>query len=240
MSGKMEEPLIVDGKRLDGRSIDQMREIEAKVGVVKRANGSAYFRFGNTAAVAAVYGPRALHPRFLQDPIKSVIQCRYAMVPFSTKERIRPGPSRRSIEISKIIKEALSHTVFLEEFPKTCIDIYIDVIQADASTRCAALNAASLALADAGIPMRSLISCCSVGKIDNTIVLDIAGVEDNYGQVDMPVAVDKDNNIVLLQIDGILTKEEFSNALALALKGCREVYKKQEEALRKKYEKMEV
>jgi len=232
---KKNEPLVIDGKRLDGRSFDQMREIEAKIGIVKRANGSGYFRFGNTIAIAAVYGPRGLFPKFLQDSTKSIIKCKYTMMPFSTKERIRPGRSRRSTEISKVIKEAFSNIVFLEEFPRTCIDIYIDIIQADASTRCAALNAASLALADAGIPMRSLVSCCSVGKIDNNIVLDISGIEDNYGQVDMPVAIDKDNNIVLLQIDGIISKKEFSDALALAIKGCNYVYKKQEETIREKY-----
>ncbi len=232
-----DEPLIVDGKRMDGRGLYEMREIEAKAGVVKNAEGSGYFRFGNTVAIAAVYGPRKMFPKFLQSSTKSIIKCTYNMVPFSTKERIKPGRSRRSTEISKVIREAFSNVIFLEEFPRTSIDIYIDILQADASTRCAALNAASIALADAGVPMRSLLSCCSVGKIDDKIVLDICGVEDNYGQVDMPVAVDKNNNVVLLQIDGIITKKEFSDALALALKGCAEVRKKQEEALRKKYAK---
>ncbi|TRZ55385.1 exosome complex exonuclease Rrp41 [archaeon] len=239
MSGHRDEPLFKDGKRLDGRELDEMRPMEAKIGVVKRANGSAFFKFGKTSAIAAVYGPRDLYPKFKQDPQKAVIRCKYSMLPFSTDERIRPGTSRRSTEISKILGEALSNSVFLEEYPKTGIDVFIDIIQADASTRCAALNAASLALADAGVPMRDMISCCSVGKVDGRIVLDVAQLEDNFGEVDMPVAITDNGKIVLLQIDGFLTKEEFGQALRLAEKGCAQIYEKQKEAIRKRYEGVE-
>ncbi|NOZ82039.1 MAG: exosome complex exonuclease Rrp41 [Candidatus Micrarchaeota archaeon] len=230
------EKLIIDGKRLDGRGIEEMREIEARIGVLKRADGSAFFRFGNTRALAAVYGPRQLHPKYLQDPKKALIRCKYNMAPFSSYERIRPGVSRRSIEISKILTEALSQVVFVEEFPRAAIDVFVEIIQADASTRCAALNAAALALADAGIPMKDLVSSCAAGKVDGEIILDVAGLEDNYGEVDMPVAMTpRDENIVLLQIDGILTKEEFEKALDLARKGCKKVYEAQKAALKEKY-----
>lgn len=235
------ERLIVDGKRLDGRALDEMREIEARIGIFKRADGSAMFRFGNTHAVAAVYGPRELHPKFIRDPKKALIRCRYNMAPFSSYERIRPGVSRRSVEISKILKEALSQVVVLEEFPKATIDVFVEILQADASTRCAALNAAVLALADAGIPMTDLISSCAVGKVDGEIVLDVAGVEDNYGEVDMPIAVTpRDGRVVLLQIDGILTVEEFRKALQLAKKGCQKVYEVQKSALLEKYSEEDV
>ena len=83
-------------KRIDGRKINETREIEAKAGVIKRADGSAMFRIGKTLAYAAVYGPRNLHPRFLQNPREGIIRVNYAMMPFSSKgERVRPGPSRK-------------------------------------------------------------------------------------------------------------------------------------------------
>jgi exosome complex component RRP41 len=229
--------LIVKGKRLDGRKLDEMRPMEAKAGILKRAEGSGYFRMGNSEAIAAVHGPRELHPKHLQDPLRTVLRCRYNMVPFSTDERVRPGPSRRSTEISKVITQALNSVVFLNEFPKSGIDVFIEILQADASTRCVGLNAASIALADAGVPMQDLVASCSAGKIDGKIVLDLAGAEDMHGEVDIPVAYIPDGDkITLLQMDGIITKKEFLEALELAKKGCKEIYKKQKDALRKKYE----
>jgi len=95
-------------KRVDGRKFDEARKIEAKVGVVKRADGSAYFKFGNTWAYAAVYGPRELYPRFMQDPSKGILRCHYNMMPFSSKgDRVRPGGSRRSKEISMVTTKSL-------------------------------------------------------------------------------------------------------------------------------------
>ncbi len=230
------EKLIIDGKRIDGRAIDEMREVDARIGVISRADGSAMFRFGNTIAIAAVYGPRPMFPKHLQDPEKAVIQFRYNMAPFSTEERVRPGTSRRSVEISKVIKEALTEAVWIEEFPRTVIDVYVEMLQSDGSTRCAAINAAALALADAGVPMKDFVCACSVGKIDGEIVLDINGKEDNYGEVDMPVAIiPRGEKIVLLQMDGELTPEEFEKAIELAKKGCKMVYELQKEAIRKKY-----
>ncbi len=233
------ERLIVDGKRLDGRAFDELREMEAKVGIISRADGSAMFRFGNSIAVAAVYGPKPMFPKHLQDPEKAIINFRYNMAPFSTEERVRPGTSRRSVEISKVIKEALAEVVCIEEFPRTSIDVYVEMLQSDGSTRCAAINAASLALADAGVPMKDFIAACSVGKVDGEIVLDINGKEDNYGEVDMPVAiVPRGNKIVLLQMDGELSLEEFEKCLELAKKGCMQVYELQKEVIRNKYLKI--
>ena len=229
------EKLIVDGKRLDGRGFEEFRKIKADVSVLERATGSGYFAFENTKSFAASYGPKPL-PKHRQDPEKAILRCKYTMAPFSTKERVRPGHSRRSIEISKVISEAFSSVVFLEDYPKTVLEGYAEVIQADASTRCAALNAIALAFADAGIPMRDLISSCSVGKIDGQIVLDISGLEDNYGEVDMAVAtLGGTDKFVLLQMDGIITKEEFSKMLRLSKEGCKKVYDILKDSLKKKY-----
>jgi len=228
--------LIKNDTRIDGRKLNELREIEAKVGIIKRATGSAYFRLGNTSAIAAVYGPRELHPKHLNDPIKAFVKCRYNMAPFSTKERIRPGPKRRSIEISKVIKEALSSVIFLEEFPKSGIEVYIEILEADASTRCVGLNAASLALADAGIPMRDLIASCAAGKVEGKLILDVAGKEDTEGEVDLPIAyIPHENKIYLLQMDGIITEEELKKAIDMAIEGSKKIYEKQVEALKEKY-----
>jgi len=121
-------------------------------------------------------------------------------------------------------------------FPRTAVDIFIEVLQADAGTRVAGIAAASLALADAGIPMRDLVSACAAGKIDGEIVLDLNKDEDNYGEADVPLAImPMKNDITLLQMDGYLTREEFMEAVRLAIKGAKAVYQKQREALKRKY-----
>ncbi|MFQ6129863.1 MAG: exosome complex exonuclease Rrp41 [Candidatus Hadarchaeaceae archaeon] len=234
----MEKPekLIVNGKRLDGRAPDELRPLKIEAGILKRADGSAYVELGANKVLAAVYGPREMHPRHLQQPDTSVLRCRYNMAPFSVEERKRPGPDRRSVEISKVTREALEPVLFLELYPRSAIDVFIEVLQADAGTRTAGINAAAVALADAGVPMRDMVSSVAVGKIDDTIVLDLTKDEDNWGTTDMPIAmVPRKKLITLLQMDGHFTKEEFGQALDLAFKGCEQIYEIQRQALREKY-----
>lgn len=158
------------------------------------------------------------------------------MAPFSVQERKSPAPSRREIELSKVIRESFEPTIFLEYYPRTSIDIFIEVLQADGGTRCASITAASLALADAGVPMRDLVASCAAGKVDDTMVLDLMDTEDKMGVADVPVALMPNlNAITLLQMDGILSLEEFEKAVNLALEGCMKIYALQKEALKAKY-----
>jgi len=229
--------LVVDGKRLDGRALDELRPIKMEVGVLKRADGSASVEWGDNKIIVACYGPREVHPRHEEEPDKAILRVRYNMAPFSVVDRKRPGPDRRSVEISKVTKEALEPVLLSHLFPRTVIDVFIEVLQANAGTRCAGITAASLAMADAGIPMRDLVAACAAGKIDGKISLDQMGLEDNYGEADLPVALaPTKKEITLLQMDGNFTREEFEQALELALSGCMRVYEMQKEALRKRFE----
>lgn len=232
--------LIKNGKRLDGRGPEDLRPIKIEAGVLERADGSAYLEWGGNKILVAVYGPQECVPRHIGDPYKAVLTYRYNMAPFSVEDRKRPGPDRRSTEISKISREALSKVVLLEQFPNSIIKVFAEVLQAEAGTRCASLTAASVALADAGIPMKDMVAACAAGKIDGQIVLDLGKKEDNYGEADVPLAITAhDEEIVLLQMDGLLTKSEFEQAVELAKKGAREVYKLQKEALKRRYKQLE-
>jgi len=225
-----------DGRRLDGRLPEELRPIKIEVGVLKRADGSCYFELGRNKVVAAVYGPRELHPRHAQDARRAAVRFRYNMAPFSVEERRRPGPDRRSVEISKVSREALEPVIIAEYYPRAAIDIFVEILESDAGTRTAGINAASVALADAGIPMKGLVSAVAVGKVDGQIVLDLMSEEDQYGEMDMPVAmVTRTNTITLLQMDGRVTMEEFDRALDLAIAGCRRIYELQRKALIEKY-----
>lgn len=224
------------GRRLDGRRPDELRPIKIRAGVLKRADGSCYLEWGGNKVVAAVYGPREVHPRHDSDATKAIVRCRYNMSPFSVDDRKRPGPDRRSQEISKVLSEALEPVVLTSMFPRTAIDVFCEVLEAEAGTRCAALTAASVALADAGIPMKGLVTSCAAGKVDGTVVLDLSREEDNYGDTDLPVAiVPKTGEVVLLQMDGHLTDDEFDAALGYAIEACKRIHELQKQALLDKY-----
>lgn len=238
MGGTPTDLKLIDenGRRIDGRMPDELRPLKIEAGVLKRADGSAYVEWGLNKVMAAVYGPRECHPRHLQNPERALVQCHYNMASFSVDDRKRPGPDRRSHEISKIISEALTNVVFTEYFPRTSIDVYIEVLQANAGTRCAGLTAAAVALADAGVPMRDLVAACAAGKVANTMVLDLGKEEDNFGQADIPVGyVPRTGEIVLLQMDGDLTPDEFDKGIHMAIDACKRIYEVQRDALKRRY-----
>jgi exosome complex component RRP41 len=236
MNPKLEKLIDKKGSRLDGRKYDELRSVKLEVGVLSNADGSAYIEQGKNKILAAVYGPREVHPKHLTLNDRMLLRCRYHMAPFSVQERKSPAPSRREIELSKVIREALEPAIFLEYYPRTGVDVFIEVLQADGGTRCASLTAAALALADAGIPMRDLVAACAAGKADDQIVLDLMDEEDKLGSADVPVAFMPNlNAITLLQMDGILTLEEFDQAVKIALDGCKLIYDLQKEALKVKY-----
>ena len=237
-----------DGKRLDGRKIDELRKIKIEAGVLHRADGSCYLEWGGNKVVAAVYGPREAIPKHTQNPLKAIVRARYNMAAFSVEDRKRPGPDRRSREISKVTSEALEKIVLTDKFPRAAIDVNIEVLEAEAGTRCAGLTAAGVALADAGIPMTDIPVACAAGKIGSNdengektgghVVLDLGKREDNFGDADLPIAISpRTGEIILLQMDGHLTLEEFDQALTLAIKGCNIISEIQKDALLEKYQK---
>lgn len=233
---KEEKKLIVNGKRCDGRNLTELRPMVIKAGVIERADGSAYMEMGKTKVIAAVYGPKVFHPKHKQNPAQGELKCRYRMAAFSTEDRIRPGPSRRATEISMVIRNALRPAVFIEDFPKSAVDITIEVLQADASTRVAGLNAAAVALADAGIQMRDLVTCVAIGKVDGELVTDVAKEEDCEGETDFPVAMlPRTKEISLMQLDGHFTPEEFKKAMKMADDAIQVIYKAQVKALKDRY-----
>ncbi len=225
-----------DNIRLDGRSFNELRPIKIETGVLNRADGSAYIEWGGNKIMVGVYGPREAYPKHSQDIDHAVIKARYNMAAFSVDERKRPGPDRRTMEISKIISEALSTSVMIEQFPRAQIDVYIEVMQADAGTRIAGLTAATVALADAGVPMRDMIVGCTAGKADGHIVLDLSKEEDNFGEADIPMAImPKTGEIVLLQMDGDITQDEFFEAQSMMLEAMKKISQVQRDALLSKY-----
>ncbi|KVH97290.1 Exoribonuclease, phosphorolytic domain 1 [Cynara cardunculus var. scolymus] len=226
-----------EGLRLDGRRPMEMRQLRAEIGAVSGADGSAMFEMGNTKVIAAVYGPREVQHRSQMVNDKALIRCEYTMANFSTGDRTRkPKGDRRSTEISLVIRQTMEACILTHLMPRSQIDIFVQVLQADggkrkilishskhlicyasqllftffSGTRSACINAATLALADAGIPMRDLVTSCSSGYLNSTPLLDLNYVEDSAGGPDVTM-------------DAKLPMDIFENVMQLATEGCKAV-----------------
>ena len=235
------KPLIDEqGIRTDGRKIDEMRPISMTLGYLKHADGSVLYQQGKCSIIAAVFGPSEVHPKHLELADRAILRVRYHMAPFSVDERKSPAPSRREIELSMVIRNALEPVIMTELFPRTVIDIFVEVLQADGGTRVAGITAATLALADAGIPMRGLVAGCATGKAGGKVVVDLNDIEDKEGEADVPVAyIPTLNKLSLLQMDGIMTRDEFKQALSMGINACMKIYQMQVSALKSKYAQVE-
>ncbi|KAK3194676.1 hypothetical protein Dsin_025986 [Dipteronia sinensis] len=215
-----------EGLRLDGRRPTEMRQLRAEIGVVSKADGSAMFEMGNTKVIAAVYGPREVQNRGQQtNNDHALVRCEYSMANFSTGDRVRkPKGDRRSIEISLVIRQTMEACIMTHLMPRSQIDIFVQVLQADGGTRSACINAATLALSDAGIPMCDLVTSCSAGYLNSTPLLDLNYIEDSAGGADVTVGIlptlDK---VTLLQMDAKLSTNIFEDVMQLATEGCKAI-----------------
>lgn len=238
MGNKANKPeLIVGGKRLDGRAFNELRPFKIQASVLKNADGSAYLEWGNNKVLAAVFGPKEAMPKHMQNPTKAIIKCKYSMAPFSSMgEHSRSGPNRRAIEISKVTREAFENVVMLNDYPGSEIDIFIEILQSDGGTRAAGITAAAVALASAGIHMKDIIYAVSFGKVGTDLILDLNMLEDNYSDSDMPMAIaPRNNEVLLLQMDGDLTKEEVKQGMQMVMDAGKVISKAQKDALKEVY-----
>lgn len=165
------------------------------------------------------------------------------MMPFSSSgERVRPGGSRRSKEISLVTEKALLPVLNLEEYPNSVVDVFIELPQTEAGSRCAGICAASMALADAGLEMRDLVSAVSVGRVADKLLVDLDYSEESYPDVpvaDIPIAMMPNiGKLTLLQMDGEVNKEELMKLIEMGKKACAEIYEVQKNALKEKYQEV--
>ena len=221
------ELLSDQGLRLDGRKAGELRRLQCRMGVYGQADGSAYLEQGNTKVLAAVYGPhdmrdsrlRALHDRV-------VVNCQYSMAVFSTGERKRrPRGDRKSQEMSQHLKQTFEATIKTELYPRSQIDIFVEVLQADGGNYCACVNAATLALIDAGIPLVDYVSACTASLVADTPLVDVSSLEATTGGPELTVAAHpKSGQIVLLEMSHRFHMDHLDKVVEVALGGCRDIH----------------
>lgn len=222
--------------RPDGRKVDELRNVEVEVGILKRADGSAKARLGNNLAIASVYGPREMHPKHASRPDRAVVRFNYRMATFSVKDYKRSFPSRREKEISKVLSEAFESIVLTKMYPRSVVDVHVQIFESDGGTRTVAAIAASAALADAGIPMRDLTGGIATGLYEDTVCLDLNGLEDNVGSGDMPILYSPNiDEVSLFQLDGLFTFDQFKSSFNSSLNAIKTIVEVIQSALKQKY-----
>lgn len=233
------------GLRPDGRRALELRQIRVKMGVFGQADGSAYIEQGNTKILVTVYGPHQPRGSTGRNPTKGIVNCQYSMAVFSLssgERKRKPRGDRKSQERSLQLKHAMEAIIHLEIYPRSQIDIYVEALQVDGSEYCTSVNAATLALIDAGIPIKNYAIGCTITLInnpssedeDNTLgrgVLDANYLEECAPGVTLSVvalpnsdSTSKDGLIVVAQGAGQrLHLSQFESLKARVLYGCQDI-----------------
>ncbi|KAF7391406.1 hypothetical protein HZH66_009886 [Vespula vulgaris] len=157
--------------RVDGRRPLELRRIHVRMGVFGQADGSAYLEHGKTKILAAVYGPHQPKGTSRSKLTKAIVNCQYSIAVFSftSGERKRkPRGDRKSQERSLELRRAMEAIIHLELHPRSQIDIFVEVLQVDGSDYCASVNAATLALIDAGIPIKNYAIGCTITLVNSS------------------------------------------------------------------------
>lgn len=218
--------LLVEGKRQDGRTSDEIRNIFVRANAVTQAKGSAYIEIGRTKIICSIYGPRESLRR-LEFRMKGKLTCELKYAPFSSQARRSPVIGSEEKDLSNIIIQALEPSVIMEKFPKAQIDIYIMVLENDGNVLAAAINCASVALVDAGIEMYDVVTACSLVQGNNDMLLDPLSTEEHSQQASglvtvafLPVL----NQISVLNMDGELSLQQTNKAMRSCIEGCARIY----------------
>jgi len=169
------EYISPEGLRQDGRRPQELRQLKCEIGFLPKADGSAVFEMGSTKVLAAVSGPKAGgRPTGLI--ASGTIKCEVAIAAFCVpgeRGRRRTWRDRRIHDLTSAVQATLEQTVLLELLPRSEIGVFVQVLQADGGERAACINAAMLAIANAGIPVRDMVAACSVGFLESTPLLDL-------------------------------------------------------------------
>jgi len=232
------------------RQPDELRAISLERGVVKYAEGSCFVKFGDTHVLVTASLEDRLPP-WLKGQARGWVTAEYGMLPRATSERTRREASAgkqsgRTVEIQRLIGRSLRAVLDLPALGERQITVDCDVIQADGGTRTAAITGAYVALADAITwldaagrladpkPLSCSVSAVSVGVIDGRVRLDLPYEEDSRAEVDMNVVATDAGTLVEVQGTGegaTFARSTLDQMLDLALAGCAELTRLQNEAL---------
>jgi len=246
MSLRRTDLLSLSNLRNDGRKPGEIRRVEIQMGPLSDASvaGSCLFHMGLTTALATVRGPIECSRRSDEIVDRACLEVNLRIAPFATADRrvVNPKSDKRLLESSNLIKKAMEAAVLLNLYPRAKIDIDILIIADDGSRLCCAINAATLALVDAGIGMKDLVCSCSAGlsgENGDTEIVDINRIEmgSHAGEsaVFLPCAtMPQRGTVVLAQCESRLPLSIFEKVLAAAVEGCEAIFYVMQESVRER------
>ncbi len=232
------------GRRSDGRGPKDIRDINIEVGPIPRTHGSALFTRGETQALVVVTLGTKRDEQFIDDLVEEYnkkFMLHYNFPPFSTGEVKRIGPvSRREIGHGSLAERALQGVLPTpEKFPYT-IRLVSEILESNGSSSMASVCGGTLALMDAGIPIRHPVAGISIGMVHDErggyhLITDILGEEDHFGDMDFKVAGTQ-HGITAIQLDlkaKSITQQQISEALGQARDARMQILRKMLTALPK-------
>ncbi|PYR62180.1 MAG: polyribonucleotide nucleotidyltransferase, partial [Acidobacteria bacterium] len=239
----LREEVLTHGVRLDGRKFDEVRAIWIETGVLPRTHGSAVFTRGETQALVTCTLGTAEDAQKIEsfegETWKSFM-LHYNFPPFSVGEvAFLRGPGRREVGHGALAERALTPMLPAEEqFPYT-VRVVSDILESNGSSSMASVCGGSLAMMDAGVPLKNAVAGIAMGLVmdeksgTHAVLSDIAGAEDHYGDMDFKVAGTSDG-ITALQMDikvGGITTDVMRKALDQAHRGRMHILDKMRETL---------
>uniref|UniRef100_A0A915D0G8 Exoribonuclease phosphorolytic domain-containing protein n=1 Tax=Ditylenchus dipsaci TaxID=166011 RepID=A0A915D0G8_9BILA len=195
------------GYRQDGRKSNQIRNISYKMGSYPQADGSAYLEQGGTKVSCTVYGP-------------------HDMATFAVPDRRnRPRGDKRGNNHGRLLERAFESVILTGLYPRSQIDIFCEILEADGGNLAACVNAASLALADAGISIRGLISAVECGSVNGVPCADMSSRENNDVVPRVTLGtIGGTNQIVLLDMKNVVNEGRLPDLLEMGVTACAQVH----------------
>ena len=211
------------GLRYDGRKPNEMRYVDAVVNAVPGCTGSAHFKIGQTEVIAQIFGPRENRSSDNLADIKVSYEfADFAKAPHPADSTI----SRRGRESEVILKRTFESAIKRDSYPHSEIFISITVIQDDGSAQSAAINAATLALIDAGIPMPDFVVSMTAVLYKDKCFLDAGRQESSNRFPVLEIAIfPRTSEIVSMNMTARVSPDDAKNLMALAIDGCLQMHK---------------
>ena len=215
-------PLLTDGKRAGGRSINDFRSIAIQTGVLGQAAGSASIQIGATQVVCSVFGPKESDSR--ESTMEGTLECSLRFASFAQaggRRKAAVGGAADERELSAALHAALVGSVQLEKYPKSRVAVHAFVLQDDGAALAAAICGASLALADASILLYDLVAACGCAVHTDAVALDCSAAELRGASSEAVVAqMPSLQQLTLLRHSGAAGFDHVTEGLQLALDGC--------------------
>ncbi|CAF1325413.1 unnamed protein product [Didymodactylos carnosus] len=221
--------ISVEGYRMDGRKSDELRQFRCLFNTMSDADGSCYLEHGNCKLLAMIYGP--YEGRSNQE--QAVITCDFSMTQYCVSERrLKTYGDLKSQKIQMSIQRVFQQAILTETYPKSQIDIYLKILQSDGNDYCPCVNATTLALINAGIPLKDFVCSSTVGNIQGKYIVDLNQQEEQQQTPKLTLTImPQRNEIVSLSCESRVHAITYNDMLDSATNACQQLFSSMKQAV---------